>query len=214
MSRNIFFSPWVGKYYGGKQCLFSKKILVLGDSHYCDECPECGKTKQNPDANCDFTKKIVEIYLGRSPRQPGTKDRWMGTFSSFINALRGESCTDDERGLVFDSIVFYNYLQESAGDNPNAASYYDHNDKKHRDAFDEVIEMHRPDVIFAWGNRLWDLLSDGHEMGETISMEGKAFDKYFSYKAGEAVTTVVGLQHPCWCFKRQHNHELMSKFLS
>ena len=36
-----FFEPWIGENYenGG---LFGKKILALGDSHYCDSCEVCG----------------------------------------------------------------------------------------------------------------------------------------------------------------------------
>ena len=36
MSSNIFFQPFVGKDYanGG---IFDKRIMILGESHYCDE---------------------------------------------------------------------------------------------------------------------------------------------------------------------------------
>lgn len=36
MSSNIFFQPFVGKDYanGG---IFGKRIMILGESHYCDE---------------------------------------------------------------------------------------------------------------------------------------------------------------------------------
>ena len=42
MSVNVFFQPFVGKDYttGG---IFGKRIMVLGESHYCDEgCTDCG----------------------------------------------------------------------------------------------------------------------------------------------------------------------------
>lgn len=36
MNSNIFFQPFVGKDYanGG---IFGKQIMILGESHYCDE---------------------------------------------------------------------------------------------------------------------------------------------------------------------------------
>ena len=36
MNSNIFFQPFVGKNYanGG---IFGKQIMILGESHYCDE---------------------------------------------------------------------------------------------------------------------------------------------------------------------------------
>ena len=42
MANNIFFQPFVGKDYadGG---IFGKRIMVLGESHYCDDgCADCG----------------------------------------------------------------------------------------------------------------------------------------------------------------------------
>ena len=39
MANNIFFQPFVGKHYadGG---MFGKRILILGESHYCEA--DCG----------------------------------------------------------------------------------------------------------------------------------------------------------------------------
>ena len=36
MNSNVFFQPFVGKDYanGG---IFDKRIMILGESHYCDE---------------------------------------------------------------------------------------------------------------------------------------------------------------------------------
>lgn len=42
MNDGLFFRPFVGSSYadGG---LFGKRIMVLGESHYCDEgCADCG----------------------------------------------------------------------------------------------------------------------------------------------------------------------------
>ena len=52
-----FFEPWIGENYesGG---IFGKKILALGDSHYCDSCVGCGVAGGIRD-NVDFTKNTV-----------------------------------------------------------------------------------------------------------------------------------------------------------
>lgn len=35
--KNVKFKPWVGKdYHDGNE--FGKKILVIGESHYCEDC--------------------------------------------------------------------------------------------------------------------------------------------------------------------------------
>lgn len=55
MSSNIFFQPFVGKDYanGG---IFGKRIMILGESHYCDEsCADCG--------DCQLaTSGVYELY--------------------------------------------------------------------------------------------------------------------------------------------------------
>ena len=40
--KNVNFRPWVGKDYFTKG-YYGKRILVLGESHYCDEQLEGGK---------------------------------------------------------------------------------------------------------------------------------------------------------------------------
>ncbi len=54
MNSNIFFQPFVGKDYanGG---IFGKRIMILGESHYCDEsCTDCG--------DCQSTSGVYELY--------------------------------------------------------------------------------------------------------------------------------------------------------
>lgn len=54
------FEPWVGENYesGG---IFCKKILVLGDSHYCSGSKNCEGRGVAMGVSCipDFTKKVV-----------------------------------------------------------------------------------------------------------------------------------------------------------
>lgn len=58
---NVFFKPWVGKNYhtGG---IFKKKILVVGESHYCGGCNECG-LKYSPECDELTTTGVMEFYL-------------------------------------------------------------------------------------------------------------------------------------------------------
>ena len=57
---HVFFKPWVGRNYenGG---IFSKKLLVLGESHYCGGCNQCG-LKYGRECE-EFTKDTVINYL-------------------------------------------------------------------------------------------------------------------------------------------------------
>ena len=75
MKDNIFFQPFVGKDYanGG---IFGKRIMILGESHYCDECcTDCGDCQLHREG-MNFTQQGLDDYLNENkPRQ-----NRMGTF--------------------------------------------------------------------------------------------------------------------------------------
>ena len=57
-----FFQPYVGKDYstGG---IFGKRIMVLGESHYCEEgCTDCGNMANHRECMA-FTNGVVSDYL-------------------------------------------------------------------------------------------------------------------------------------------------------
>ena len=75
---NVFFQPYVGKDYtiGG---LFGKRIMVLGESHYCDEgCADCGNISNHRECMA-FTNGVVGDYLNELK----SRERWMSTFLKF-----------------------------------------------------------------------------------------------------------------------------------
>lgn len=71
MANNIFFQPFVGKDYadGG---IFGKRIMVLGESHYCDEgCADCGDCRLHREC-MGFTQGVLRDYLDEgTERQNG-----------------------------------------------------------------------------------------------------------------------------------------------
>lgn len=151
---DVFFYPWIGENYwdGGN---FDKKILVIGNSHYCkyrDSCSNCGV-----DGNCfdydecsEFTTDVVNTYLFHSHWE-----KWMNTYQKFERALCGYTTNDDDARDIWNSIAFYNYLQTAVSDwtdRGNDEDYY-----SSEDAFWEVIEELHPDYIIMWGNRVWEM---------------------------------------------------------
>ena len=62
MNSNIFFQPFVGKDYanGG---IFGKRIMILGESHYCDEsCADCGDCQLHREC-MNFTQQVLDEVL-------------------------------------------------------------------------------------------------------------------------------------------------------
>jgi hypothetical protein len=57
--KNVFFTPWVGKFYFEKG-YNGKKIMVLGESHYCNgDCDDCKSTMKE----CSFVINLINDYL-------------------------------------------------------------------------------------------------------------------------------------------------------
>ena len=105
MKNEIFFHPWVGHNYtsGG---IFGKRIMVLGDSHYCGEnCTVCGTDFSR---KCNgFTENVVRAYLNQNVEREG----WMSTYLKFERSLVNHETSSDESIKIWDSLLFYNYLQ-------------------------------------------------------------------------------------------------------
>ena len=85
MNSNIFFQPFVGKDYanGG---IFGKRIMILGESHYCDEsCADCGDCRLHREC-MNFTQQVLDDYLNENKE----RQDWMRTFLKFERSLVGE----------------------------------------------------------------------------------------------------------------------------
>lgn len=136
--KHVLFMPWVGKEYatGG---IFGKRILVLGESHYGDGEP-----------SPDTTVRVFEEYLGCSETVPS----YLQSFHKFERSLvgRNTNCTDRKR--IWDSVVFYNYLQTPMSGPRQGGKKSDYANSS--EAFFEVLEEYRPEYIIVWGYRLWD----------------------------------------------------------
>jgi hypothetical protein len=98
---NIYLKPWVGKNY--EKGFNGKKLMVVGVSHYAT--PE----EWNP----DFTTYIVkDCYLNPECE----RENWMKTYTVFERALAGREISGKEKNEVWDSLAFWNFIQEPMSD--------------------------------------------------------------------------------------------------
>ena len=88
---HVFFRPWIGKNYqsGG---IFQKKILVVGESHYCDGCEECGLKFKPQGCDALNTSGVVREFLD------GCKSNWTKTFTKFERSLVNKECVSPHQG--------------------------------------------------------------------------------------------------------------------
>lgn len=193
---HVFFEPWVGKYYstGG---IFKKKILVVGESHYCgsEKCNgKCG-FRDFPEGGCeDFTYNTVMDYLN------GCSGRWTATYKKFERSLyvnKDGTTTMEDSNNIWQSIAFFNFLQVAMTEARKAGTNEDY--LEGQKAFLEVIEKLQPDLIIIWGVRLFDKLpgiTDGWLWGDDLEIDGyKVQNGYYQLKNGTK-SRVITVYHP------------------
>lgn len=185
----IFFNPWVGNNYssGG---IFCQRIMVLGDSHYCGEdCKECGI---DPKSWCsDFTTRVVRDYLDQNNEREG----WMATYLKFERSLVNHETTPEESIKIWNSLLFYNYLQ-IALQGPRQAGTPEQYQSAAKPFFD-VMNKYQPDLLIVWGVRLWNNLpSDRWIEGNEYKVDGYSINNgYYTLNNGKKVRAIC-VYHP------------------
>lgn len=188
--KNVFFKPWVGKNY--KQGYENKKILVLGESHYCGGCDECGNL-QNFDNECrEFTTRVINKFLSYKKGE-ADHDNWMRTFTRFTNVLFGEQVENQIIIEFWNSILFYNYVQNASIGEPRI-SPKEKDFSNNETAFFEVLQEFQPDLIIVWGERLWDKMSANGKWGNEV-LDGK-YGKLYYYNSKDKNIPTFPIFHP------------------
>ena len=197
--KHVFFKPWVGKDYetGG---ILGKKVLILGESHYCDNEKCNGKCgfRDFPEGGeeCeDFTKNAVNNYLN------GIEGRWTSTYLKFEKYLIDiEKHSDynkrDER--IWNSLAFFNFLQVDMRKARKGGTPEDY--EEGRIAFLEVINELQPDLIIVWGtSRLYYNLpgkDNGWIDGDNLEIDGwRVPNGYYQLENGKK-SRVIAVYHP------------------
>ena len=153
MNTTVAFRPWVGKDYscGG---IFHQKVLVLGESHYCDVDKNDTPLLINPDITRDTIHEIVYDYTG---------ERYMRTFVCFERAIFGFVPTQEQRESLWESVAFYDYVQFLLR-GPRCPINGSLDDSEL--AFKSVLEGLMPDRVIVWGRKLYNVMPNwgGHSI--------------------------------------------------
>lgn len=168
----VNYRPWIGNNYWDGGC-FGKKILVLGESHYGDNW------------NSFLTQNVMLDHV---------YDRTRATYTNFERALKGSTTNGDDRECIWQSVAFYNYIQEPLSgprESPTQSQFEDA-----EEAFFEILDELEPDVVLIWGTRLWDNLPYTN-----FKSYGDCTYKGYSYRSG-SYTTDNGTE--VICYEMQH----------
>lgn len=203
--KNVFFKPWVGRDYdsGG---MFGKKILAVGEAHVCGaDCPDCGV---DTDLGCDDlnTKGVVQNYLHNH------SGGWSRTFRKFERALYGDYTDDLKSREIWDSIVFYNYVQRAM--TKSRISPLDEDYQKAEVPFFSVVNTYKPDAIIVWGQALYNNMSyDAWTRRKDICIDGcVGRNGMYTIEDGVQVPTLC-INHPSSGFNWEKWHKIINHFL-
>ncbi len=207
MTSNIFFRPFVGKDYANGGIL-GKRIMVLGESHYCDEgCADCGNCSRHREC-MNFTHNVVKDYLNREMEH----ENWMNTFLKFERSLVGHETDSEESEKIWNSVIFFNYLQVAMGGPREAGTAEQY--RRASEAFFEVIDKYQPEYLIIWGKRLWNNTpNERWHGGEDIIIDGYATATgTYSLSNGRKVKTMA-VNHPSVGYSWDYWHQVIQRFL-
>lgn len=83
----------------------------------------------------------------------------MSTYLKFERSLVGHETDWPERKKIWNSVVFYNYLQAAMGGPREAGTNRQYEDAA--EPFFEVLEQYCPQYVIVWGSRLWGYMPAG-----------------------------------------------------
>lgn len=206
---NVFFLPFVGRDYlsGG---IFGRRVMVLGESHYCGEkCADCGVAGKAGDCAA-FTSGVIERYLDpKAEREP-----WMNTYLKFERSLVGHETDQAERERIWRSLLFFNYLQVAMDETRKAGTHEQY--QQAQKAFYETLDQYRPESVIVWGKRLWNYLpgDERWRAEEDLVVDGEhvATGSYALDNGQRARVTAV--YHPSAGYSWDWWHKVITRFLN
>ncbi|MHC5310528.1 hypothetical protein ACYSNM_10775 [Myroides sp. LJL116] len=193
----IKFTPWVGEnYQDGFQ---SKKVLVLGESHYCNDPSEAVSSITN-----DIIKDILDPLSAHEP--------YKNTYTKFAKSMIGSDLDQLKKKQVWDSIAFYNYVQFPISGPRRSPSTQEFEEST--SAFFEALELLRPDYVLVWGKRLYDNLPNVGKQGKDIVFQGEEPIETWEYLLSDnKKVKVMSITHPSAGYSWDWWHLRIMEFL-
>ena len=207
MANNIFFQPFVGKDYasGG---IFGKRIMILGESHYCDEgCCDCGNCRLHGECT-GFTQGVIKDYLDENKE----RQDWMRTFVKFERSLVGKETDQTMRLKIWNSVVFFNYLQVAMRGPREAGTSAQY--RQAGDALFEVMDKYQPEYVIAWGKRLWsNMPGERWREGEDIVVDGYHVATGAYFLSNGRQVKMMAVNHPSVGYSWDYWNRVIQDFL-
>ena len=185
-NKYVNFIPWVGESY--EKGYKGKRILVLGESHYCDDCEKCQKISMKEECHAK-TEDAVSDFLD-DPKGLSYK----ATYTCFERNFVGRELKQEEREEFWNIIIFYNFLQYAMS-GPRCGLPEKEEIEESNKAFQEILETYRPDYIIVLGFRLYKLLPELNGEGKDLKV-GNEKTEVWIYQIKDKKIPALKVAHP------------------
>lgn len=175
------FERWRGPQFG-EGVLGSKRLLVLGESHYSEHPEE--------DARGSLTQEIIKDF-----RDDKRSDAYFRRVQALVAGAGG---SDSEDRQLWNQIAFCNYIREFAGthhdDRPKPELW-----EEARKPFLRLLDELKPDRVLVTGVEVWNDL-DKALSGLWLSTKSPMDDGLFIWSSVRTGTQIraTWTNHPSW----------------
>ena len=136
----------------------------------------------------------------------------MRTFLKFERSLVGEETNQAMRLKIWNSVIFFNYLQVAMG-GPREAGAVEQYHQAGK-AFFEVIEKYQPEYVIVWGKRLWNNLPNvGWQDGDDIVVDGYHVATGVYILSNGRQVKVMAVNHPSVGYPWDYWNRVIQDFL-
>lgn len=184
-----------GKLVLGTEEMPGKKVLVLGESHYCED----------GDVVPSFTRDVMEYFL--EAKKGENWQRWMNTFMKFQRAFYNDVTDFNDKIQFWNHVIFFNYLQVPLQIPRESGNYVDY--EKSALPFFQVLKIYKPDYVVVWGYRLYSNLPNKY--GRSIGTLSSGIEVW-EYNINGIIIKVLPIYHPSVGFSWSFWNEIIVDF--
>jgi hypothetical protein len=146
-------------YYKG---IANKKLLILGESFYCDI--DCSKQI------CNKNKKCINILIKNLRKRAKGICKYQKTYSNISKLFC--ALLNIKENVFWKKIAYYNYIPYSIGSiSKSKPTKYDFVNNYNK--FRYIVKKIKPNIIIALGKRLWNNIPDNKDCWTCYKLLGQ-----------------------------------------
>lgn len=188
----VNFQPWVGPEFEMQNS--RPRLLILGESHYDDSEP-------SPDDYL-FTNSVMYSLFDRN-----CNDQF---FTNIVATCLGEVPESEIKRRFWDSVAFYNYVQEFTP-GPRQRPPYEAWARSHS-AFRNVLLAIKPELILILGKQNCDRIVAADQEGEKLQTGPEEFRDTWWYETGPRSRALAfHVLHPSFGYSWRKFHPLFAE---